>query len=250
MIRCAWCGADNYAIDMWCSRCHHHLEWQPTRRRRGPILIGRLGALAAIAGVGLAFALPAAAMVNGSMLASHTLISRPTPLPAASARASASPAPSVRHATAEPAPMLEPSPTDEPVQQPPAIDAAPVLAAPPAVALAPLMAAPVNATGPAAAINRFYQAVSAHQFGAAANLWSPAMQAEYPPAIYIDQRFAGTQQIAARSERMLSQTGGTAVIYVDVAELAAGETHDWVGTWQLIDSPSGWLLNSPDLRAG
>ena len=37
MIRCAWCGARNYAIDMWCTRCHRHLDWQPMKRRRGAL---------------------------------------------------------------------------------------------------------------------------------------------------------------------------------------------------------------------
>src|SRR2546421_1468016 len=29
MIRCPWCGAQNYAIDNWCSTCSRHLEWGP-----------------------------------------------------------------------------------------------------------------------------------------------------------------------------------------------------------------------------
>ncbi|HEY8678716.1 MAG TPA: hypothetical protein VIN39_08815 [Candidatus Dormibacteraeota bacterium] len=29
MVRCKRCGTENYAIDMWCSKCSHHLDWAP-----------------------------------------------------------------------------------------------------------------------------------------------------------------------------------------------------------------------------
>src|ERR1700681_2217375 len=29
MIRCAWCGAENVAIDSWCASCSRHLDWAP-----------------------------------------------------------------------------------------------------------------------------------------------------------------------------------------------------------------------------
>jgi len=37
---------------------------------------------------------------------------------------------------------------------------------------------------------RFYDAVAAHAFARAAALWSPSMRQRYPPATYIDHRFA------------------------------------------------------------
>jgi hypothetical protein len=103
---------------------------------------------------------------------------------------------------------------------------------------------------PVASINRFYSAVTAHQFGAAASTWSPQMQAQYPPSIYIDQRFADTQYIGLTNSYLVSAGSGTAVIYVNVAETIGGQHRLWVGTWQLVDTSSGWLLNSPNLAAG
>jgi hypothetical protein len=102
---------------------------------------------------------------------------------------------------------------------------------------------------PAAAVARFYQAVSAHDFAAAAALWTQRMQAQYPPAEYIDHRFAATQQINLQAERMLGNGGGLATVYVDVVEIIDGQRRHWVGTWQLLDTASGWLLNRPNLRA-
>ena len=64
MIRCPWCGAKNYAIDMWCKKCTRHLDWAPPRRRRSRI-IGILAPLAAAVGVAIALALPAASWFNG-----------------------------------------------------------------------------------------------------------------------------------------------------------------------------------------
>jgi hypothetical protein len=103
---------------------------------------------------------------------------------------------------------------------------------------------------PVAAINRFYSAVTAHQFGAAASTWSARMQAQYPPPIYIDHRFADTQYIGLTGNHLVSEANGTAVIYVNVAEVIGGQNRVWVGTWQLVDTSSGWLLNSPNLTAG
>lgn len=76
------------------------------------------------------------------------------------------------------------------------------------------------------------------------------MKAAYPPAVYIDQRFSATQRIGLTGARVLSDQGGTAVIYVDVLELIGGQQREWVGTWQLVQNQSEWLLNSPNLSAG
>jgi hypothetical protein len=247
MIRCAWCGAKNYAIDMWCSRCHHHLDWQPkpvTRRPKGPLLVMLLPILAAGA-VALALVLPAAGWLNTSRevaspalpitgfnepTASPTLVTSATPSPEAST------APSDSASTQAAAPTVQPS-------------AAPVIAVvPPRLAQQPHYV--IKAAGdPTAAINQFYQAVTAHQFGAAASLWSAQMQAQFPPPTYIDHRFSATQQIGLNNARVLSNNGSTAVVSVDVIELIGGQTREWVGTWQLVGSSSGWLLNSPNLRS-
>src|SRR5256714_14368491 len=61
---------------------------------------------------------------------------------------------------------------------------------------------------PAAVVARFYQAVSRHDFATAAALWTPRMQALYPPAVYIDHRFAATQAINLQAERTPGDGGG------------------------------------------
>lgn len=96
-------------------------------------------------------------------------------------------------------------------------------------------------------VNAFYQAVSSHQFGVAASLWSPALKAADPPSVYIDQRFAATQRIGVTGSRVVRDAAGSALIYVDVLEIAGGQRHEWVGTWQLIQDRSQWLLNNPNL---
>ena len=48
---------------------------------------------------------------------------------------------------------------------------------------------------------------------------------------------------------MLGNGGGVALVYIDVIEVIDGQSQHWVGTWQLVDTASGWLLNHPNLRA-
>ena len=128
---------------------------------------------------------------------------------------------------AQPAPSAEAAPTQNPPDEAPA---------------------PV-AGDPAAAIARFYQDVSGHDFAAAASLWSARMQARYPPAVYIDHRFAATQGINLEAARVVGNRGGQAIVYVRVIEVLDGQTRQWVGTWQLVNTQSGWLLDRPNLRS-
>src|SRR5438094_322358 len=154
----------------------------------------------------------------------------------APARVSAAPTVVAADATPsdEASPLTKPTPTDQ---------ATPA----PVPALPRLLPAPVPGD-PTAAVARFYQAVAAHDFAGAAALWSAAMQEQYPPAEYIDRRFMATQQINLMAERVVATGGGVAVVYVDIVELGGGQTRHWVGTWQLVNSASGWLLNHPDLQ--
>ena len=236
MIRCAWCGRQNYAIDSWCSRCHQHLDFgpgpgAPRPRRRGWSL---LGPAAAALGVAIAMALPVASWFNGTLATTapglpNTALVAPARVSAAATVVAADATPSD-----EASPPVQPTPTDEAIPAP-----VPALPRP--------VPAPVPGD-PTAAVARFYQAVTAHDFAGAAALWSPAMQAQYPPAEYIDRRFVATQQINLMAERVVATGGGVAVVYVDMVELSGGQTRHWVGTWQLINSASGWLLNHPDLQ--
>lgn len=100
MIRCAWCGAKNYAIDMWCWRCDEHLDWRPAGPQRLRRAIGMLGALAATVGVALAVSMPAAAWFEGTLVINQPALSGKTIVPAAPARA--------LQASSSPAALLEP----------------------------------------------------------------------------------------------------------------------------------------------
>lgn len=75
------------------------------------------------------------------------------------------------------------------------------------------------------------------------------MQARYPPAVYIDHRFAATQEINLQAARILGNGGGEAVVYVRVVEVLDGQTRYWVGTWRLVNTDAGWLLDRPNLRS-
>lgn len=241
MIRCAWCGAANYAIDSWCVRCSRHLDWAPSapvpgrRRRRN-----RLAPAVAALGVAIVLLLPVAtrfASAGRAWLAVLPNTAAAPGAPAAPATTSAmEPAP-----TPDAAPTPEATPEATPEPQP-----APAAPQPPAPPELPLGQA---AGDPASAVARFYQAVSGHDFAAAAGLWSSRMQARYPPAVYIDHRFASTQQINLQAARILGNRDGAAVVFVRVVEVLDGQTRYWVGTWQLVSSDSGWLLDQPNLRS-
>jgi hypothetical protein len=272
MIRCPWCGAQNYAIDNWCSTCSRYLEWGPraavaaaippitpeapepppvaaatppsSRRRRYPGLV-LLALFVTALGVAMVLALPVASWFSAARM--------PRPSLPNTAMRSAAPTPAAQSLSAPtPSPTSEATPTPEAMPTPDATaNAAPTpdenstessgpVAQP---ALVPTVA------DPGAAVAHFYQAISSHDFGAAAALWTTRMQARYPPVQYIDHRFAATQQISLVAERVLRAEDGVAIVYVDLIERIDGQTRVWVGTWQLVNTTSGWLLNQPNLRA-
>jgi hypothetical protein len=234
MIRCSWCGAQNYAIDSWCSNCSRHLDWappsgtlpspppppradvvhpEPPHRPRHRRLILLAPSLAALV-VAIAVALPVASWFDAARRAPSPALPNTAMQPLAPTAPAASAAPAVPSAT----PVVTPSP-----------DATPT---PDATAL------PDENSSPAAP-----------PVAEPAALWTPRMQAQYPPAVYIDHRFAATQQINLRGARMVGARGGLATVYVDVIEVIDGQRRQWAGTWQLVLTTSGWLLNRPNLRA-
>jgi hypothetical protein len=123
----------------------------------------------------------------------------------------------------------------------------------PTATTVPATAAPVvNGTlGPAQTVVLFYTLVGQHRFGQAAQLWSPAMRAAYSPASNIDGRFAAVQQMIVRQATQTNSGAGRATVAVDVVEIDAGSppvTREYVGDWQLVAGPAGWLLDQPNLR--
>jgi hypothetical protein len=140
--------------------------------------------------------------------------------------------------TASPEPTLEPTP--EPTPEPTTVPTT-----------APTTAPVATASGdPAGTIVAFYQLISGHDYVSASGLWSDRMKASYPPQTNIWGRFDATSSIVARSASLTSANPGSAAVAVDLVETRSdGTVRHWVGTWYLVRSGSGWLLDQPGLRA-
>jgi serine/threonine protein kinase len=103
-----------------------------------------------------------------------------------------------------------------------------------------------TAEAPQQAVEAFYADISNHDFGAAAQLWTPSMQSRYPPATNIDDRFAATSSIDIRHWAIVSDTGDRATVAVTLMEtLQSGTTRTLVGSWSLVRSGTVWLLDNP-----
>lgn len=163
------------------------------------------------------------------------LTATPTPVPART-KAPAVPAPPVARsapqATSTPIPPTSTLPAPTPIAGPPASSA-------------------LAANTPQAAVQAFYTLVSHHQFQQAAQLWTPSMRAQSPPATYINGRFSNTSRINILELKPLSETANTATVQVDLLEVitepTGTQTKQYAGTWSLVREPNGWLLNYPNL---
>jgi len=147
--------------------------------------------------------------------------------PAPSATAVVTPAPAAT-ATASPPPTVTPVP------------AASAATAPPVPA----------DTSPAGAVADFYRLVGQHQFDEAIRLWSPHMQAAYPPGENVYQRFADTTSLNLLRDETSEASDGAAIVTIDLVEVRAGRTYHWLGNWYLVRRESTWLLDQPGLRPG
>ncbi len=168
--------------------------------------------------------------------ATPTPIAPPTPAPVATVAAQLVP-------TA--IPVVLPTPTTVPTvtaQPTPTPTTAPTTAPKPPTPL------PAGADSPIVAVQTFYARVSAHQFDAAAALWSDRQRAQYPPDQNIAGRFARTTQIVVDNAQIVSQTNDRATVTVVLREYVTGggEPPSLRGTWQLVRGPSGWLLDQPN----
>ena len=100
-------------------------------------------------------------------------------------------------------------------------------------------------------VRSFYDLITQERFDEAAALWSPQMQANYPPSTNIYGRFDRTRQIVIREIAPVPQNTGGATVAIDILEvLDNGVTRRWVGTWQMVWDGSRWLMDAPNLRAG
>jgi hypothetical protein len=167
---------------------------------------------------------------------------QPTSTPAPVAKAAGVPTAQVKPTpppTATPVP--EPTPTAIPPTAPPTPEPTPTAAA-----------ARAAAATPGQAVTSFYQLVAQQQFELATQLWTPRMQAAYPPAENIRRRFAQTEEISLRRADIISmdEAAGRATVAVDLVEVTSFATRRYVGTWQLVRAGAGWLLDQPNLQAG
>jgi hypothetical protein len=161
--------------------------------------------------------------------------------------ATATPPAAVLASTSSPAPSAPPiataAPTTEPTAEPtpaPTVEPAPT----------PAVSATVSGD-PAGTIVSFYQLISGKDYASASGLWSDRMRATYPPQTNIWGRFDSTSSIVMRSAWVTSATPGSAAVAVDLVEtMRNGSVRYWVGTWYLVRSGSGWLLDQPGLRPG
>jgi hypothetical protein len=93
-------------------------------------------------------------------------------------------------------------------------------------------------------VTAFYGDVTQHRYSAAAGLWSANMQQNYPPGTNIWGRFDATSAIQVQIGTV-TQNGNSASVGVHLTEIKNdGTTHTYSGTWYLVRSGSGWLLNS------
>jgi hypothetical protein len=101
---------------------------------------------------------------------------------------------------------------------------------------------------PAETVRTFYALVVEHRFDEAARLWSPRMREQYPPKQYIDGRFAPTTAIEIRRLTITSESVArrSATVAVDLVEHRDdGSVRHWVGSWDLVLTNAGWLMDQP-----
>jgi serine/threonine protein kinase len=175
-------------------------------------------------------ALPLVALVVAGLLFARTQPTRTAVL-------SATTTPQAVIATATVSPTAAATASPEPTSLPP-------------VETTPVAVAPTTQSAPVATVQSFYDLVNRKRFDEAAALWSPRMQASYPPATNIYGRFDRTRQIVVRGIAQSAESGDAATVTVDLLEvLDTGVTRHWVGQWQLVWNGSRWLMDAPNLRA-
>ena len=169
-------------------------------------------------------ATPRASDAAAILVPSATPTATPTAVPSpgpATAQPTPSPIPSTPPPTPTPAPT--PAPTPPPVAQQPAD------------------------VSPTAVVARFYELVEAHEFDAAAALWSDRMRRQYPPEGFIDGRFSRTTRIDLRDNDLISANSRAAVVGVDLIEYRSVEPSPrrFVGRWEMVLTDEGWLMDEP-----
>ncbi|MDQ6602527.1 MAG: hypothetical protein M3Z19_07340, partial [Chloroflexota bacterium] len=150
---------------------------------------------------------------------------------------------------ASPTPLATPTATPRPAPTATAVTATEPPPSPTAPAPAPPR--PVVTGGadtPAQAVEQFYQAVSQHQFDTAAQFWSARMKAQYNTQENINGHFAPTQRIDYTIGNVVTTGDGRATVAVQLTDVRASGSLRYIGSWQVVRGPSGWLLDQPNLQ--
>jgi serine/threonine protein kinase len=147
------------------------------------------------------------------------------------------------------------NPTRAPASNPVPVRTAPTSPSPPAVASVPTpgpaptaviaAAAQSGAATPTAAVESFYAFIANHQFDDAARVWSQNMVNTWGIQDGIVRRFSSTTALEIKDIRPVSQSDGHAAVVVDLLEWKGSSPRgqELIGTWDLIQGPSGWLLD-------
>lgn len=176
---------------------------------------------------------------NAAALAAETPTATPemTASPAGTATATRTTEPT---ATQE-APTGTPSPTATP--PPPTATSAPPTPTPGRVRETQ---AQLDASAGMDTVVRWYDLLVAGRFDDAYALWSDRMKANFPRQGNLDGRWANTTGVSVNNIRVISQSEGVMTVGIDFVEtLANGNSRRFVGSWRLVASSNGWLLDQP-----
>lgn len=150
------------------------------------------------------------------------------------------------------APALVAAPEPPRATPVPTVSAAPT-AAPPtptAVLPSPTRRVIVQAPRPQEAVLGFYYLVTRHEFDTAAALWTSRLQAASPPAQQINARYGETDRITVQRWEVTAQGADRATVAIVVDEFKQGATTSarYQGTWSLVHTESGWLLDEQHME--
>ncbi|HET7035424.1 MAG TPA: protein kinase [Thermomicrobiaceae bacterium] len=221
-----------------------------------------------VAAGGAAAAIASPSPASGIAVVAATPTPRVAPTPAAAQtptpRPTSTALPSPEAAEVQPTPTPKPKPpTPTPTPTPPRPTPTPTPRRAPTPTPTPIPTptpeakAPISGwfervvDGPTTVVARFYLLLNQHKYDQAAALWDDRMRAAYPPDVNVDGRFADTSWIWVQRDSQQSNNGRRAVVAVELLERKqSGENIRWVGTWTLVKTEGGWLLDEPDLRQG
>lgn len=106
---------------------------------------------------------------------------------------------------------------------------------------------------PAETVIRFYQLLEDGQYEALTPLWSDSRRASmsWNPTALKSRASTGDLTVRRADVTALDERAGYAVVAVDVLEVTGPAPlghRRYVGTWELVRGPQGWLLDEPNIQ--